>query len=328
MTKKLIHIKWIWTALVLVLVFLLFYISGFNWGILKSGLLASFWFGLKIVVFPLVFVSIQKIIKAQWSEEIENYFIQKNTFLPYLFLVGFPILVFSHDIFPWQHVESHLGGYLNPVFFYIRYAIIGGFFLFSFFRLKKNPQKNKIAFLLIFLFSFIILSIDFIQFYHQNFSSAVFGFSQIAGVLYTGLAFWIFAYLNSEKADTETLNKLGRYLLALSFIWLYFYFYQLIILWYSKLDTQTAFYEIFFDSKNVVYSLFALFFSLVLPFLVLINKAWRRNRSVLSLISLSILLGSIGENALLFLDGGGVLYFGVSILVMLNLILLLKPNKT
>jgi hypothetical protein len=328
MTKKLIHIKWIWTALVLVLVFLLFYISGFNWGILKSGLLASFWFGLKIVVFPLVFVSIQKIIKAQWSEEIENYFIQKNTFLPYLFLVGFPILVFSHDIFPWQHVESHLTGYFNPVFFYIRYTIIGGFFLFSFFRLKKNPQKNKIAFLLIFLFSFIILSIDFIQFYHQNFSSAVFGFSQIAGVLYTGLAFWIFAYLNSEKADTETLNKLGRYLLALSFIWLYFYFYQLIILWYSKLDTQTAFYEIFFDSKNVVYSLFALFFSLVLPFLVLINKAWRRNRSVLSLISLSILLGSIGENALLFLDGGGVLYFGVSILVMLNLILLLKPNKT
>jgi hypothetical protein len=87
------------------------------------------------------------------------------------------------------------------------------------------------------------------------------------------------------------LHDLGKLLFAFSVFWMYIWFSQYMLIWYTDIPEETSYFIL--RSKNGWYALFLVntVFNWVIPFVVLLRRDTKTQRNVVSAMAILILIG-------------------------------------
>ena len=182
---------------------------------------------------------------GRWGETARPALLAGVAATPLVALFAVPVLVLLPTLYPWARAGEPLDNewYLNLVFFAIRGAIyIVVWFTLAPLTLAGGPRLHRVAApgLLLLAVTFTFASIDFTMSLEPKFTSNIYGMLSSSGAVLLALA--VAVVLAAPGAEREVRNDLGKLLLALTILWTYLDFCQLLIVWQSDLVTQAPWY--------------------------------------------------------------------------------------
>jgi len=160
----------------------------------------------------------------------------------------------------------------------------------SFFLL--NQRKIILNFIII-IFTSVIFIYDWLMIIPENPFINLWTVQMIVDSLQIGLAVSILGLLNQKNENFEftLLNNNRKYLLTLSFAWIYLNFCWWLIAWYAGLAEETALINEYFSWPNIMFSSFSILLNLVIPLGLLLKKSSSNLAKMLIIASLSVLIG-------------------------------------
>ena len=136
--------------------------------------------------------------------------------------------------------------------------------------------------------TFTLASVDWVMSLEPLWYSTIFGVYNFAGLFLSGLAAIILVALWLERTgplqnvlNDEHLHDLGKLLFAFSIFWMYIWFSQYMLIWYTNIPEETSYFV-----RRVHGLWFALFLANVVlnwlvPFVVLLRRDAKRQRTTL-----------------------------------------------
>jgi MFS family permease len=204
--------------------------------------------------------------------------------------------------------------YLNLPFFSIRMVIcVGLWSLMSFVLVRKFKEQENFperaeriqeslgglsaAFMIIFAVTYSMASFDWIMSLEPHWFSTIFGVFTFSGLVVSGLATLILVLIHLQHhgylkdMNLNHYHDLGKLLLGFTTFWAYIWFSQYLLIWYANIPEESEYYVL---REHFGWSwLFWINIVLnwVIPFLVLLPRWTKRNKTVLQRTCLIILLG-------------------------------------
>lgn len=270
----------------------------------------------------MVFVAIQHALGAGWATVLRRVPEALFALLPVGAVLVLAALLFGgRTLYPWMsaaHGHGHaLTGFkavwLQPGPFYLRAVVYVAVWLGFAHRLRRlslaqdrspslllyrRATRTSIAFLIAFGITLSAAAIDWVMSLEPHWFSTIFGVYHFAGLFASGLAAiaLLVLWLSAEGPlaallSTAHLQDLGKLMFAFSTFWMYIWFCQFMLIWYSNLPEETAYYAprttggwgAIFLANAVV--------NWVVPFVVLLGQAAKGNRKILARIAGLLLVG-------------------------------------
>ena len=295
-------------------------------GLIKDGprewhaFLTSYFYFTSLALGGLFFAAIQHVSGAGWSVTIRRFSEALTSFLP-VTAVGAIVLLFGAKyLYLWLDPQAVANdailmgksSYLNFGFFTVRLIVfIGAWILFQRLivgnSLQQDQDKNEqhtiknvalsVGFLLVFAISYSLFSVDTLMSLQPRWYSTMWGVYCFAGLFQSTLAtVTIIAAVMMQQGlvrglvTEDHLHDLGKYVMAFTIFMAYIGFSQFLLIWYANLPEETIFYLARSTGgwMSVTFSL--LFFKFIVPFLLLLPKAAKRNPSYLIMVSILILI--------------------------------------
>ena len=165
-------------------------------------------------------------------------------------------------------------------------------------RWTRANVRLSAAFLMVFGVTFTLASFDWVMSLEPLWYSTIFGVYNFAGLFLSGLAAIVIVALWLERAGPlqnvltgEHLHDLGKLLFAFSVFWMYIWFSQYMLIWYTNIPEETAYFV-----RRVHGGWFVLFLANVVlnwlvPFVVLLRRDAKRQRRILGLVAAIVLAG-------------------------------------
>ena len=197
----------------------------------------------------------------------------------------------AHD-----HLLAAKTFYLNPVFFYIRFALyfIGlGFFIrlvrnFSIAQdTDENPgtknlfaaRKHSSWSMIIFAVTLTFLALDFVMALDYSWFSTMWGVYVFAGsalnsmavLILTGIILQKMGYLK-KVVTQEHYHIMGKLCFAFTIFWAYVSFSQFFLIWYANITEETRYFLLRNTENWNLVSLSLVFMHFALPFLALLRS--------------------------------------------------------
>ena len=271
-----------------------------------------------ISIGALFFITVQFVSKARWSANIRRMMESMASFLPYSAVMWVPFILYGAHIYEWwdpAHIEKdpllkHKEPYLNLYFFLIRLALFFSVWVFFFKKILKfstlqdqdgkeiwreKSVKYSVAFLLFFVPSFSLLSVDFLMSLDAHWFSTIFGVYTFAGAFQSALAVMIllavyFMPLSKGLINENHLHDLGKFLMGMTLFWAYIAFSQYMLIWYANLPEETTFFIPRSKEPWMWVSLSLVVFKFAVPFFCLLPRWVKRNKTTISILSIWILI--------------------------------------
>ena len=299
---------------VVALVYGLFTVSGERFW--ANVLLCSFYF-LAIALAGTFFVSVHIVGQSGWQTSIQRIPEAMGSFIPFSSAVLLIIFIFGmHDIYHWthDHLDEVLQGktpYLNTGFFGFRLAIYlagwsflankirqisvqgdTGDALFSF----KKIHVWAIIFIVFFAITNSTSSWDLLMSIDPHWYSTLYAWYIFASLFVSGIAviILILIYLRSkgymQHTNMEHMHDLGKYLFGISIFWMYLWFSQFMLIWYSNIPEETTYFiQRTEDFSTLFYA--NLIINFLVPFLVLLPRKSPRKILVMAIASIVVIVG-------------------------------------
>jgi hypothetical protein len=273
--------------------------------------LIAFCFAMTIVLGGAFFVFVQYLTGSAWSVTVRRFMENVVVTVPVGLLLFVPIALNLHSLYEWTHAgviaNDHLVraklSYLNPAAFTLRtiaYFALWTIWAFGVWRQStKQDRQGSIEQmhaasrwsapgLLLIVVTGTLASFDWIMSLDPHWYSTIFGVYCLSG---GGLAFFgvitlIALGLRSagvmKSAITlEHYHDLGKWMFALTVFWTYIAFSQYLLIWYANIPEETIFFRERMAGSWKGLSAVLLFGRFILPFVVLIFRASKRNLRVL-----------------------------------------------
>lgn len=174
---------------------------------------------------------------------------------------------------------------------------------------KCHTSNYKLAPVLILIYTLVytLLAFDLIMSITPHWYSTLFGAYFFISNIYLGLSSIILVVvflrerLGLEKyATAYTFHDIGKLQFAFVLLWTYFFFSQFLVIWYGNLPEETSFiitriYEKPWEDLAWV----LLFTNFIIPFLVLLSRAVKKNPKLLRVIASVIFCGMLMERYML-----------------------------
>lgn len=264
------------------------------------------------------FVQVQYLTGSAWSVTIRRIMETMMRMAPLaavLFLpVAFGAMQGNLSIYEWaraakyQHLElpPDKAGYLSPNFFFIRMAVY--FALWTLFTWKiysnsvaqdttgdekyMNSNTNWGApGMFVAIISVTLFAFDLNMSLNPHWYSTIYGLYNYAGGAWTMFAILVLVCIGLQRAGvlkneitTEHYHDLGKWMFALTVFWTYIAFSQYMLIWYANIPEETIYFRIrrtgTWDFVSVVLLLICHF---IVPFVFLIRRAHKRNKTTLAL---------------------------------------------
>ena len=229
-----------------------------------------------------------------------------------------PILLMPDKLFTWAS-QAHANDkivqlkhlYLNVPFFWGRFILFGAFWLIVMTLLRKwgkaeeetrsmeysnKLEKLSAPGLVFFFYTMTFFAIDMLMSLDVTWSSTIYGFLIIVGQALTALSVVVatLAYLvhhqPMEHAITKKhLHDLGKLMLALTMLWAYLGFSQLLIIWSGNLPQEITWYTRRLNGGWLWVGTILLLGHFVLPFLLLLSQALKKNPKTIQQIAIYII---------------------------------------
>ncbi len=301
-------------------------VIAFIWGFISNPdkswanlLLNNFYF-VSIAVGASFFLSLQYIAQAGWSSGFKRV---SEAVVAYLPIGGilFLVLIFGlGHIYHWAHAGAadhdellaHKSAFLNVPFFSIRMLLYFTLWIFMARYLRKLSLKEDVeggltwfeksefyskVNIFILAVTFTFASIDWLMSIHPHWYSTIFSFKTFGSAFYHGSTAVILIILLLHKAgyfsflNKSHLHDFSRYIFMLSIIYGYLWFMQFTIIWYGNIPEETVYYALRWDPQWKTLFFVDIILNFAIPFLVLMPRATSRNKTVVLIVAVIVLIG-------------------------------------
>jgi len=286
-----------------------------------QSFLTNFFYFTSLALGGLFFTAIQYVTKAGWSATIRRICESLTAFLPIAVVAAALIVIFgSHSLYEWLHTDvvskdailQKKQAYLNMPFWVIRTVVFfAAWMIFQKLIVGNSLKQDKtgdeglthknvtlsIAFLIVFALSYSLFNIDFVMSLHPHWFSTMFGVYTFAGLFQATLSLiTIIAIKLMDRGlvknliTEEHLHDMGKYMFAFTVFYAYIAFSQFMLIWYANLPEETIFYAHRAHGGWMAISFSLLIFKFVVPFLLLLPRAAKRDKAHLVRVGCLILL--------------------------------------
>ena len=163
---------------------------------------------------------------------------------------------------------------------------------------RLNRQKPLAAlFLVLFAPMFTVFAVDMIKSLDPKWFSTMFGVYVFIGFVQSSVAALIVTVRRLQKAGYLTVitadhfHDMGKYMFGFTVFWAYIGVSQYLLIWYANLPEETGFYLLRETKGWVAISMLLPVVRFVLPFLLLLPRAAKRNSAYLEKVAFVVLLG-------------------------------------
>jgi len=281
--------------------------------------LVGFWYWFGMGAASLLILMTQYMTGGAWGLMIRRP-LEAGAKTLYLFVLGFlPMLVFHDDLYWWSTKEGLADKvikakdlYLNIPFLWIRWGIYAVFLVVMTYLLTKwsleedETKSTKVSSRLetlsgpgipIFFVLMTFCSVDYLMTLEPHWYSTVYGFLTIVSWCLT-LMCCVVATLTVlakfpplDHALTEKhLHDLGKLMFALTMLWAYLQFSQLLITWSGNLPEEIVWYIKRWNGGYGWVSLILLFGLFMLPFLMLLSQSIKKNAKLVARVAIYIMI--------------------------------------
>ncbi|MCC6342457.1 MAG: hypothetical protein IT166_09670 [Bryobacterales bacterium] len=227
------------------------------------------------------------------------------------------VFLFHPELYPWaaghgEAVGFH-GFWLNRPFFLARAVVYFALWLgFSAVLIRNSLRQDKdgdgqhtrrnirlsVIYMFVFGVTFWLASVDWIMSLEPEWTSTIFGMYHFSGLFEGGVAILILLVLWLKRStslanfiNAEHLHDLGKLLFAFSTFWMYIFFSQYMLIWYSNMTEESVYYIL--RQTGVLGILLALnvILNWAAPFLILLSIPAKRSPAILASTAVLVLLG-------------------------------------
>ena len=285
--------------------------------------LIGFLFCLGLTLGSLGLLMLQHLTGGEWGLVGRRVFEAASRTLPIVALLFIPILFGLPRIFLWarpeavaaDHILQVKAPYLNVPFFVGRavfYFLVWMACMVLLTRWSDAQDRGEVAVtpadsrrfrvvsapgLLLYALTITFAGIDWVMSLDPHWFSTIFGL-----LLFTGQGLAAFAFVIAVLAavsavepvasvvSTRQFHDLGKLLLAFVMLWAYLAFSQFLIIWAGNLPEEIPWYIERIRGGWGYVALLVAFGHFALPFVVLLSRDLKRNRSLLAKVAIGILV--------------------------------------
>lgn len=290
---------------------------------------ASVWPYLLLLSYALVglgvgalsFIALQYIVGSGWAAAFRRVPEAMIAVLP-LGFVGLWIVFLAHpSLYPWQGAAHDAApglawfkqAWLSWPFFLVRAAVYMALWAaFGYAMLRHSRKQDETGdvshtksnihlsagFLAVFGITSFLASVDWIMSLEPHWYSTMFGWYNFAGQFESALAVIILLVVWLERRgplrgviNEAHLHDLGKLLFAFSTFWMYLWFSQYLLIWYSNIPEETVYFTARLRGWWMPFSMASLLLNWVVPFVVLMTIPVKRNASALTKVAVAVLVG-------------------------------------
>ncbi len=274
--------------------------------------LTAYCFWWTIVLGGLFFTLLHHLTGASWSVVLRRIPETLMATLPALAVLFIPLLFGLHDLYHWSHADAVAADallakkapYLNSGFFIVRtigYFVIWYLLARSLYKISlaqdhhpSDKQTHKMRRLsapgmLLFALTLTFASFDWLMSLDAHWFSTIFGVYIFSGTVLAVISFvTLFALMLRTKGilketiTVEHYHDLGKLLFGFTVFWAYIAFSQYFLIWYANIPEETIWFQHRWQGSWKYVSLLIVFGHFVLPFLVLLGRAAKRNLKVMT----------------------------------------------
>jgi hypothetical protein len=286
------------------------------------------------------FFVIQYISQAGWSAGFKRVPEAMMGWLPFAAVFFLLIHLGVYNLYHWSHAEvvaedsllTHKSPFLNIPFFFSRMAIFFALWIFFALLLRKYSLKEDSeggtkwfeksefyskVFVFILAITFSFAGIDWIMSIDAHWYSTLFALKNMVAAFLHGSSILILIVLILNKRgffpflNKYHLHDFGRYLFMLAIVWGYFWFAQFMIIWYGNIPEETIYYSVRWEKGWQTLFFLDIIVNWAIPFFVLLPVKASRNRTVIFIVILFLIIGQYIDLYMQIMPGTtGVLQFG------------------
>ncbi len=287
-----------------------------------SNLFVATFFLLTIALGGMVFIALAFVTGAGWNVAFRRVPEALAKVVPIVGLAILIVLGLRMNRYGWHHDGGGDAGtywfkelWLTPAYWQLRsacyiviWSLLGGWLVG---RSRKRDANSSNAgyqagnvrgaalFLVVYAVTFSLASVDWIMSLDPLWFSTMWGVYNFAGMVLAALAtVVILCILLSAPGrplqgvfSTEHLHDLGRLLVGFSCFWMYIWFSQYMLIWYSNIPEETSY---FVDRTHGPWGpvvVISIVLNWIVPFFVLLPRSAKRSRSVMMKIAVVLLIG-------------------------------------
>jgi hypothetical protein len=267
-------------------------------------------------------VLIEHSVRSQWSVVFKRLAENITATLPLFALLFLPIaLMGMHALYPWTHESDPIlekkrwflseGPFMGRAVFYLAvWSVLGtllhrlsvkqdglGHDVAARDRVSLTLRKLSAAGIFLWALTLSFAAIDWLMSLQPHWYSTIFGIYFFAASILAFFAFLTLVSMGLQRAGVlrsaitvEHFHDLGKYLFGFTVFWAYIAFSQFVLIWYANIPEETEFYLVRLEGgwQYVSYALPVLHF--FLPFFFLISRHIKRNRTMLAVAAVWVLV--------------------------------------
>lgn len=291
-----------------------------------AALLVAAFFFLTLAAGAVVFLAIANVSKAGWHTAFKRVPEAMAACLP---LPALAIVIALAGLTTrMDHAAAdHVAAYLEPSFLLGRAAAFLVLWIVFAVLLRRNSIRQdadgdprhsarnvtlSAAFLVLFLLTFSVASMDWLMSLTPHWASTIFGLYNIAGLLAGSVAAIAIAVVRLRSdgrlpaTNGNDVHDLGKLLFGFVTLWAYLWFSQYLLIWYANLPEETSFYLTTQASPGGTVLLWVnVVVNWLVPFSILLARDPKRSSTTLVGTSLLVLVGRWLDTHLLVVPAVG-----------------------
>lgn len=243
-----------------------------------------------------------------------------TSYLPVAFVMSLILLGGLGVLYPWtdhemmhaDHFLHHKTGYFSTAFFVARVVLFFGIMMFFAWRFVSNSTRQdseggtdltakqkplSALWLVLFAPMFTIVAVDLLKSLDPKWFSTMWGVYVFAGYVQATFAAIILSVIQLKKHNylaavrIDHFHDLGKYMFGFTVFWAYIGVSQYLLIWYANLPEETTFYIAREQGSWAYMSILLIAIRFIIPFLLLLPRAAKRNPNWLRMVAIIILVG-------------------------------------
>jgi len=278
-----------------------------------AGFLMGFYYLAGLAVAGPLFMAFLNLSGGRWARALLRVPEAMTAALPAAAVLGLVLLWGVPSLYSWADpgavaadpILQHKAAWMNRGAFSVRMVL---YFVVWFVlaraliaRVRSGAHgrilRGSALFIAVFTITWSLASVDWILSLDPHWFSTIFGLYQLAGIGTSGLAaatVLVVMLRRGPLRDVVTedhLHDLGELLFCFSIFWVYIWFCQFMLIWYTNIPEEAGWYAAREIGQWDVLTPVNLVLNWMIPFLVLLSRAARRSGPVLLRVCGILLIG-------------------------------------